>query len=225
MKNTYSNFLLIFFSCFSFASYAQGDLLLNTDEQKIILSYGKSLHDLGDEISAQVMWIITDMDKNEVIASGSGDDLAKYVFKKPGMYQVDINENIIHDSNSCNHKHFPEKMLVEVSPLKMDFDFKSVKLSRNIIGGQSVNGTILSVDVRFSSYDNSDSFYTQGFNTAGVRTSVVGKLKNGQKRLQNGINTLEFNLEGQATKNTYIMFDFVDINGNVQSYGFTNKIQ
>jgi hypothetical protein len=68
-------------------------------------------------------------------------------------------------------------------------------------------------------------FYTQGFNTAGVRTSVVGKLKNGQKRLQNGINTLEFNLEGQATKNTYIMFDFVDINGNVQSYGFTNKIQ
>jgi len=46
-----------------------------------------------------------------------------------------------------------------------------------------------------------------------------------KKRLQNGINTLEFNLEGQATKNTYIMFDFVDINGNVQSYGFTNKIQ
>jgi hypothetical protein len=60
-------------------------LLLNTDEQKIILSYGKSLHDLGDEISAQVMWIITDMDKNEVIASGSGDALAKYVFKNPNV--------------------------------------------------------------------------------------------------------------------------------------------
>lgn len=224
MKNNYSNFLLILFSCFSFVSYAQGNLLQD-DGQKTIVSYGKTLSDLGDEISTQVTWSITDIDRNEVIASGSGDALTKYVFEKPGMYQVDINENLIHDQNSCNHKHFPEKMLVEVSPLKMDFDFKSVKLSRNIIGGQSVNGTILSVDVRFSSYDNSDSFYTQGFNTAGVRTSVVGKLKNGQKRLQNGINTLEFNLEGQATKNTYIMFDFVDINGNVQSYGFTNKIQ
>ena len=171
------------------------------------MSYGKSLHDLGDEISAQVMWIITDMDKNEVIASGSGDALAKYVFKKPGMYQVDINENIIHDSNSCNHKHFPEKMLVEVSPLKMDFDFKSVKVSRNIIGGQSVNDTMLSVDVRFSSYDNSDAVYKQGFNTAGVRTSVAGKLKNGEAKLRQGKNTLEFKLEGQATKGTYIMFD------------------
>lgn len=225
MKNTYSNFLLIFFSCFSFASYAQGDLLLNTDEQKIILSYGKSLHDLGDEISAQVMWIITDMDKNEVIASGSGDALTKYVFEKPGMYQVDINENLIHDQNSCNHKHFPEKMLVEVSPLKMDFDFKSVKVSRNIIGGQSVNDTMLSIDVRFSSYDNSDAVYKQGFNTAGVGTSVAGKLKNGEAKLRQGKNTLEFKLEGQATKGTYIMFDFVDINGQVQTYGFTNKIQ
>ncbi len=225
MKNTYSNFLLIFFSCFSFASYAQGDLLLNTDEQKIILSYGKSLHDLGDEISAQVMWIITDIDRNEVIASGSGDALTKYVFEKPGMYQVDINENLIHDQNSCNHKHFPEKMLVEVSPLKMDFDFKSVKVSRNIIGGQSVNDTMLSVDVRFSSYDNSDAVYKQGFNTAGVGTSVAGKLKNGEAKLRQGKNTLEFKLEGQATKGTYIMFDFVDINGQVQTYGFTNKIQ
>jgi hypothetical protein len=225
MKNTYSNFLLIFFSCFSFASYAQGDLLLNTDEQKIILSYGKSLHDLGDEISAQVMWIITDMDKNEVIASGSGDALTKYVFEKPGMYQVDINENLIHDQNSCNHKHFPEKMLVEVSPLKMDFDFKSVKVSRNIIGGQSVNDTMLSIDVRFSSYDNSDAVYKQGFNTAGVGTSVAGKLKNGEAKLRQGKNTLEFKLEGQATKGTYIMIDFVDINGQVQTYGFTNKIQ
>jgi len=225
MKNTYSNFLLIFFSCFSFASYAQGDLLLNTDEQKIILSYGKSLHDLGDEISAQVMWIITDMDKNEVIASGSGDALTKYVFEKPGMYQVDINENLIHDQNSCNHKHFPEKMLVEVSPLKMDFDFKSVKVSRNIIGGQSVNDTMLSIDVRFSSYDNSDAVYKQGFNTAGVGTSVTGKLKNGDAKLRQGKNTLEFKLEGQATKGTYIMIDFVDINGQVQTYGFTNKIQ
>lgn len=195
------------------------------DDQKTTLSYGESLRDLGTEVSNQVTWSITNMDGNKVVASGSGDALTKYVFKTPGMYQVDINENLVHDPNTCNHNHFPEKMFIKVSPLKMEFDFSTIKLSRDIVGGQPTNGTTLSVDVRFSSYDNSTAVYDKAFRTAGVRTSVAGKLKNGVTTLREGVNTLEFQLEGQATKDTYIMIDFIDINDVLQSYSLTNKIQ
>lgn len=196
-----------------------------SDDQKTTLSYGETLPDLGTEVSNQVTWSITNMDGNEVVASGSGDTLTKYVFEIPGMYQVAINENLVHDPNTCNHNHFPEKLFVTVSPLKMDFDFSTVKLSRNIVGGQPTNGTTLSVDVRFSSYDNSSAVYDKAFRTAGVRTSVAGKLKNEKATLRQGVNTLEFLLEGQASKGTYIMIDFIDINGVLQSYSLTNKIQ
>lgn len=193
---------------------------------KATLSYGETLNDvLGAEISNEITWNITNMDKNEVVLSGSGNALANYVFANPGIYQIDINENLVHDSNTCNHNHFPEKMLVRVSPMKMDFDFSTVKFSKQIVGDQPTNGTTLSVDVRFSSYDNSSAVYDKAFRTAGVRTSVAGKLKNEKATLRQGVNTLEFLLEGQASKGTYIMIDFIDINGVLQSYSLTNKIQ
>ena|SRR5690554_864809 len=239
MRNTLFKIFLIPVISFLGATYAQESSTSSgtffgtsysfqtaADDEKTTLSYGETLRDvLGAEVSNDVTWNITDMNSNEVVVSGSGDALAKYVFAKPGMYQVDINENLVHDPNTCNHNHFPEKLFVTVSPLKMDFDFSTVKLSREIAGGQPTSGTTLTVDVRFTSYDNSTAVYDKAFRTAGVRTSVIGKLKNGKTTLREGVNTLEFQLEGQAAKGTYIMIDFIDVNGVMQSYSLTNKIQ
>lgn len=223
----HKHFLKKIFSitCFAmFFSNASAENFHGVHEERMQIAFGDRIEDFGGEISNQVTWTVFYTNENKQIASGRGTALTRVVYEKPGTYLVEINENLAYDPNTCNHNHLPEKLIVEVSPLKMEFDFKSVKISRNIIGGQSVSGTALSVEVYFSTYDNSDAVYAQSFTTAGVGTSVAGKLKNGQATLQQGINILEFQLEGQATRGTYIMIDFIDINGVTQSYSLANKI-
>jgi len=84
---------------------------------------------------------------------------------------------------------------------------------------------LVTVNVDFDSYDKQVASYNRDFLTAGVGTTITGKLKNGEITLKPGKNTLEFVLDGIATTGNYIMIDFIDINGVVQSYGLTQKIQ
>lgn len=231
MKNNLLRFfvLSVLFSSLSFVTYAQRgnhghnptDNVGTERVEEQIVSYNTPF---SYELTDYVRWEVINTDSGSVITSGRGS-VRGVLFKEPGNYSVNFVDEEIHDPNSCSHPDFPDKLLLSVSPFKMDFDFSSIKLSKNLVGNQSTNGTTLKVDVFFSSYDNNTAVYSEKFSTAGVKTSVVGKLKSGKETLQQGKNTLEFQLEGQATKGTYIMFDFVDINGNVQSYGFTNKIQ
>lgn len=163
--------------------------------------------------------------KNEdglLIKTGVGS-VENHIFSAPGNYVLHIHE--IHTPDSCNHDHFPKSLTIEVSSNKMEFDFSSVKFSKNIMGGKLTNGITLTVNADFTSIDKNSAEYTFGFATVGVDTSIKGKLKEEKVMLQQGLNTLEFLLEGQASKDNYIMMDFIDINGNVQSYGLTQKIQ
>lgn len=223
----HNHFLKKILSILCFAMFFSDSLAENFPgvyEEKKHIAFGDRIEDFGGEISAQVTWTVFYTNENKQIASGRGASLTQVVYEKPGVYLVEINENIAYDPNGCAHNHLPGKILLEVSPLKMVFDFKTVKLSKNITGNQAANGTTLTVNAMFASNDNSTAVYTQNFKTAGVKTSVAGKLKNGQATLQQGTNTLEFQLEGQATKGTYIMIDFIDINGVTQSYSLANKI-
>ena len=77
----------------------------------------------------------------------------------------------------------------------------------------------------YSSFDNKTSKYNGSFKTFGVGSTITGKLKNGEATLKQGTNTLEFVLDGQATKGNNIQLNFVDVNGLVQPYGLTQIIQ
>lgn len=168
-------------------------------------------------------WEIINLETGLTFKSGEGT-IKDMIFEIPGNYLIQISELITHNRYSCGHAHFPEKIFLEVSPLKMEFDFSTVKLSRNIVGNQDSRGITLTVDVLFTSYEGSVAAYTGGFTAAGVRTSLTGKLKNNEIILQQGMNSIEFQLEGQVSKDSYISIDFIDINGQIQSYRFINKI-
>lgn len=160
--------------------------------------------------------------EGQLIHSGKGS-LENNVFSIPGDYVLHI--QTVFDPNLCDSDQSPKKINIKASAMKMVFDFESVTFSKKIVGGQATDGITVRVNVDYSSLENNSAIYTYGFVTAGVDTTVVGKLKNGQVTLQQGMNTLEFELEGQATAGNYIMFDFVDVNGEVQSYGLTQKIE
>lgn len=158
----------------------------------------------------------------ELVSSGSGN--LTQVFNKPGNYFLNITEKHKHDSNtSCEHAQYPSKVTIKVSSAKMVFDFSTIHFSKKIENSQSVKDIVLKIDATYQSFDNPTAVYHYGFTTAGVGTSLKGKLKGGKVLLKNGINTLEFLLEGNFTKDNNIMIDFKDINEQVQSYTLIGK--
>ncbi len=207
---------LMFIALFLNVSLTFGQSL-SSNEQHILMSYSMPFSYILEDATS---WELK-TSAGESIKRGVGS-LENEVFNEPGDYIIQLHH--VHNANSCDHGSLPEQLFIKVSTMKMEFDFSTVKLSRNIIGGSN-NGVTLRVNARYSSYDNKESTYNEGFITAGIGTSIIGKLKDGSIVLQQGVNTLEFVLEGQATSGNYIMFDFVDINGEVQSYGLTQIVQ
>ena len=206
--------MMLFSSNFIFAQKATG----NTWAENFVIAYNTPFsYSLDNDTSWEL--------KNhggKLVRKGKGN--INQVFKTPGNYKLHIHE--IHKStDGCEHDDSPAMLNISVMPQKMVFDLSSVKFSEEIRGDQPANGITLMIDVDYSSYDSNPAVYTQGFSTVGVGSSISGNLKNGEARLQPGINTLEFLLEGQAAKGNYIQINFVDTNGLTQPYGLTKKIQ
>lgn len=215
------------FSFLSLESPAAQNNLQANDEikfeeiEKHVVAFNSPFH---YNLNKDTRWEIIHTETGQTFKSGSGS-IQNMIFETPGEYLIQVVELLAHSSDSCDHTHFPEKILLEVSPYQLVFDFSTVKSSRNIMGNQSLNGITLTVDVLFTSYHGTPVAYAQNFTSSGVRTSLAGKLKNGEAILQQGINTLEFQLEGQVSSGTYINIDFMDINGQIQSYSLINKIK
>lgn len=155
--------------------------------------------------------------QNNIILSGNGN-LSDYTFDEPGTYSLNIKKNASVDSN------IPDKLNITVSPMKMVFDMSSVNISPSIIGGRSTNGTTLTVNVDFKSYDGNSAVYNQGFISSGIGTTINGNLKNSPVTINQGKTVLVFELQGQASSGNYISFHFKDINDEIQSYDLTYQI-
>lgn len=200
------------------SAQSKGQTLQKSEEQ-ITVSYKSAF---SYPLNSDMRWEVHNP-AGKSIKKGSGS-IENFTFNQPGNYVVKLSDTAKHDPNDCTHQHFPDQLNITVSPYYMAFDRSTVKTSRTLTGG-SAKGTIVTVYVDFDSYDKKVASYNRDLLTAGVGTTITGKLKNGEITLKPGKNTLEFVLDGIATTGNYIMIDFIDINGVVQSYGLTQKIQ
>lgn len=172
-----------------------------------------------------VKWHIKELASGAVLKNGIGP-IRKLLFEVPGTYQIAIEEELSYDPLTCNHPRYPEEITIEVSPFHMEFDFSTVRLSGEIVGGHPVDGQTLSVDVVFSAYGEKNVEYqVQPFKSAGIGTTIIGIPTQERVTLKPGVNTLTYRLSGQAHRDTYIMFDFLDINNQVQVYNVPQKIK
>jgi hypothetical protein len=155
----------------------------------------------------------------------AGNKINEYVFEKPGVYEIQYLENKIHSENECNHAKFNAKMLINVSPVKMTFDFSKIKFSEKIRVGSSCEGIIISVPVNVTIKENlSFKFSPSEFMVAGIGSDIVAKPISSEVNLNNGTHVLQYKLSGTTTKETYLMFDFIDYNNNVQTYNQTEIV-
>jgi hypothetical protein len=222
MNKPFSIIFLIFF-VFSINAKNISQLPSNGEQienQKI--AFGETFsYKLDDNTS----WKIINSETFAILNSGIGS-IEKITFSTPGNFEIEIAEVISTSVNDCKHGHFPHKIMIEVSAIKMIFDFATIKFSNEIVGGQSQYGNEISIDVYIESFNNEKVVFNDGkVISAGVGVNIDGTLKSNSAILKQGVNHLVYILKGQATRYTYIMFDFLDINNQTVSYTYPTLIK
>ncbi len=195
-----------------------------------IISFNESL-DLSffnTQHFQNVSWTIVGIDDVNFVKEGNGTDLKSITFNKPGRYNIVFKElGLQSDAHAegCNHPHFPQEIQLTVLPYRVVFNFDGVVLSNTIYGGKELQGMLLTVPAKVESYNNA-SVDVSAFNivSAGVGTTINGKLINGSSALAPGEYLFNYALNGAAQKDSYIMFDFFMNNGQTQTYYYPTKI-
>lgn len=194
------------------------------EEHKIILkkqlTYGQGLN-LG-KLSDAVTWTIKGPSGT---VSGKGNALNDYVFAQAGNYEISLEENVVVKEGQDHHSSVPSSIQLKVDAVKMTFHQDELKLSTDIRKGVDTRGISMSIPVTIETLGEQklDYPYTT-VNSAGVGTNIVATLKAGTV-LKVGKQTLEYELSGMAEKEAYIMFDFTDLNGQVQAVALKKPIQ
>lgn len=220
-----SAFFCLIFSFITTAVYSQS------------LSYGESLS--AGSINAmnfnQVSWQICE--DGEEIAQGKGSTFYQYVFDRPGYYVLEFDvpedqQGHSHENTESQEYHYSGKCLafygeavhfIKVDPFKIIYDCSGMSLSKPITGNKPVIATqlLIPVEVKGQAIRPARMIQSQG-----VGTTITGTLKKrNQQVLQPGKHVLVYQLSGQARKNTYIQFLFVNTNNEYIDCGINAMIQ
>lgn len=186
------------------------------------ISFGDKIK-LG-KIEHSIVWTVLLVDSN-IQTVLNGEDINNYIFEIPGTYQITFHENKKPAENECSHASFPESFIIKVSPIKMVFDFSTITFNKILEGGVNIENTELSINVNLKTYTNEPVVFSKAkIVAAGVETTISGQLVNDGLTLKVGNNKLVYKLTGSATKNSYIMLDFFDLNDQIQSYSYPTKL-
>ena len=202
-------------------SFQKEDISINQKPYKII-SFGDNIN--FGKIENSVVWSILNIDLNTK-TSLNGIEINNYIFETPGTFQITFNENKLIVFGECNHAIFPELMIIKVSPFKMDFDFSTIKFNKKLESGAPIENCQLTVDVYLKSIANEKVVFPNGkVVSAGIDTTIEGQLLGNAVTLFPGVNKLVYQLKGAAKAGNFIMLDFFDVNGQVQSYYYPTKL-
>jgi hypothetical protein len=220
-KKIVSNFLVILFGLF-FNTILIGQNFSSENKATYkTISFGEKIN--FGMIENSVNWAITNMSEKKIV-NLSGNQINDFVFEKSGQYQIKFSETVLHSKEDCSHQSFPEIMIIEVSASKITFDFSKITFSKNIQLGNNQD-VIISVPVSISNKENKISKTTlQNLTIAGLGSELIATPLQKEIVLQTGTQILKFSVSGAITSSTYLMFDFVDNNNQVQTYNLPQII-
>lgn len=175
----------------------------------------------------EASWSIFDK-KGDKIATGNSEEIFNFKFEQPGDYFIRFVHEHRHNGHAatCNHYAMPNEVKINVSARKILFDTEKITFSKKIISGAASDGLIMYVPITLIGENNDDLVeMNKTIISYGINTTLIGKLSTDQFWLKPGNHILQYKLEGTATKDTYIGFDLIDLNGNVVPFGLNEPIQ
>lgn len=223
------NFLFFILTVTSYASMAQNKInngnfsdSKNSTEYYRIISFGDKI-DFGS-IEASVRWNITNTTKGiGVILNGS--QINDYIFQQSGEYEIQFSETKKQEEE-CNHPAFPEKIIIRVNPVKLSFDFSKIEFSQKIRRGIYYENLIVSVPVKSIIQSGvPNQVMAPGLLITGIGVSLLGEPVNERVEIKNGTQVFKYKISGRVDKDTYLMFDFYNLNDEVQSFNLQQIIK
>jgi hypothetical protein len=207
-------FLLPLFLLFNILGFSQA-------KSEYTINYNEKI-DFGN-VSQEVSFTIY---FNNSIQRFNGSLINYFIFSKPGAYQINVVENIEHKENECGHNHFPKMIKVYVSNVKMTFDTSNLKFFEPITKNKETLGNYITIPVVIESNNNEPIILNKTpVNVSGIGSEIIAILDEKFNKLSPGNYILKYNLSGKVTENSYLMFDFLDTNGLVQTASLLTPIQ
>lgn len=193
---------------------------ISLSQERYDLGYGSKINFIADNSSSQVpSWQITS--DGVVIHSGSGNSTGEIQFDKPGVYQI-----VFTVAASADHESHSDTAPIYVYPVKMTFLFNELKFSAFPQKGIETAGITLTVPVEVETIDGKPVVFERPvFKSAGIATTIQGSSKQNQVKLKPGKTLITYEVSGVAALGGYIMLDFIDINGQIQSFSLPTEIK
>ena len=186
-----------------------------------VISFDEKI-DFGN-VDASAKWTINNSEA-KVFTSLNGKQINDYVFRETGVYEIQFLETKKH-SEECNHPMFPDKITVKVNPVKMTYNFSKIEFSEKIERGRNYENLIISVPVTITAIDNSTAkLPTPGLSIAGIGVALNAKSVDEEVVVRNGVQVLKYQVSGIVNAESYLMFDFSNFNGGVQTYNLPQII-
>ena len=193
---------------------------ISLSQERYDLSYGSKINFIAENSSSQVpSWQITS--DGVLVHSGSGNSTGEIQFDKPGVYQI-----VFTVAASADHESHSDTAPIYVYPVKMTFLFNELKFSALPQKGIETAGITLTVPVEVETIDGKPVVFERPvFKSAGIATTIQGGSKQSQVKLKPGKTVLTYQVSGEAALGGFIMLDFVDINGQIQSFSLPTEIK
>ncbi|MBZ4034254.1 hypothetical protein K6T82_05715 [Flavobacterium sp. 17A] len=215
---------MLFFFCLliSFKITAQNNISNETNPYYKIISFGQK-NDFGS-FTSTVVWNIRNS-KNNSNVTLYGSEINNYVFEEPGEYEINFQDNKKH-VGECNHDDFPARFHIKVEPVKIIFDFSKIRFSSKLQANTDYTDLEISVPVTIDTKNNSISkALSPVMSVSGVGASLKAKPVEREIVLTNRNHVFKYRVSGRIDKQTYLMFDFYDLYGQVQTYNHPQLIK
>lgn len=218
--------LTLCFTAFAFNFFGQIDLM-NATEVNLRIAYGQKLNRelTGLNESETINWTITL--ENTIVADGQkmGISLYDFEWENPGNYSLHINSSH-HGEGPCNHENHDLDFNVVVSEERVEFKIDRISFSNELLKEHLENGMTMSIPVELSSKNNKLAFDTKVIvvNFQGVGCEVKVQPLSENTIIEQSSFELKYHLQGKVEKDSYIMIDFLDNNGNITTYYHLNKL-
>jgi len=157
-------------------------------------------------------------------------ELDNYIFKTPGIYEVMSNTIKKHKYfgklPSDEHVYLPSKFYVKVDSIRMLFIESSLRFSASPRVQQSLDSTILSIDVELINfYGRPMRLRPLRVTAAGIGAEVKGQWMTDNLELSSGKHNLNYKLEGVFRFKGYMQFDFEDYLGIKIPIGWHEEVK
>jgi hypothetical protein len=171
-------------------------------------------------------WNISDSNNVE-ISSGLNNSINDYVFATPGKYKLKLIGSASTNHSECNHGPINQTWIVNVADIAIQFNLNQISFQPNLSANSIQAGVDIEIPLSISIHPGSNKIY----NTSQIRVAMQGVDCNVNATITNpttishsGNYILKVNLKGAARSQTYIMIDFIDLNGNISTYYHLNQI-